>query len=124
MFQSNVNRIAVICFGVALWAAWPNAASAQQGGPPVGAWHGKFADGSGSLNFVLQANGTCLYGPVGTVPTVGTASWKQTSPVGGIVTLRYRNGRFENFAYYSITWVDANTIVLSDPFFRVTMKKQ
>ena len=122
--MKTMNRIAVICLGMLTWAAMPTTASAEQGGPPVGTWYGKFSDGSGALQFSLQANGTCLYGPVGTVPTVGRAFWKQTSPVGGIVTLRYFNAGFESFAYYSITWVDANTIVLSDPWFRVTMKRQ
>ena len=120
----SMNRIAVIGFGLLTWAVLPATASAQQGGPPVGTWYGKFADGSGALHFSLQANGTCLYGAAGTTPVVGTGFWRQTSPVGGIVTIRYFNAGFESFLYYSITWVDANTVILSDPGFRVTMKRQ
>ncbi len=121
----RMNRIVAVCLGLLTWALLSGAASAEpQGGPPVGSWYGKFSDGSGSLRFNLQGNGNCLYQPTGAAPTVGTGSWKQTSPVGGIVTLRYFNAGFESFSYYSITWVDANTITLSDPWFKVTMKRQ
>jgi hypothetical protein len=121
---SILNRYDLVCLALTVWAALAGHASAQQGGPPVGSWFGKHADGSGSLTFVLQANGTCLYGPSGVAPIVGRGSWKQTSPVGGIVAIRYSNGPFENNLYYSITWIDGNTIVLSDPFFRVTLRRQ
>ena len=121
--SSIVNRIGLVCLALTLWAGGVGVASAQQGGPPVGSWFIRHADG-GSLTFILQPNGTCLYGPAGVQPVVGRATWRQTSPAGGIVTIRYNNAGFTNQLYYSITWVDRDTIILSDPYIRFTMKRQ
>ena len=123
MFQSKMSRVAVFCLAMAFWTAWPTEASAQHKGAPIGQWYGKFSDG-GSITFVLDAHGNAVYAVGGAVPTVGTVSWRQASPVGGIITLRYFNGPRESFAYYSVTWIDANTIVFSDPYFRLTMRRK
>jgi hypothetical protein len=117
-------RYELVMLVVSIVSFLPQVASAQTGGAPAGSWYGRHADGSGSITFVLQRDGTCLYAPSGATPVVGRAYWKQTSPAGGIVTIRYSNGRFENNLYYSITWVNQDTVVLSDPYFRVTLKRQ
>jgi hypothetical protein len=104
-----------------MFAARP--ARAEEAAPPVGSWLGVFPDGS-ALALVLQRDGSCMYGPVGAPPVVGQASWQATTPVGGILTIHYTQAGFRNRAYYSITWVDRNTVWLSDPYFKVTMKRQ
>ena len=97
---------------------------AQTGGLPVGSWRGSFPDGS-SLTLVCQDNGDCMYAPSGAPqPVVGRGSWQQTAAGSGILTITYLNVGFVNRLYYSITWVNANTIVLSDPSFRLTMTRQ
>ena len=63
-----------------------------------------------------------MYAPSGAPqPVVGTGSWQQTSTASGILAITYRNVGFVNHLYYSITWVNADTIVLADPSFRLTM---
>jgi hypothetical protein len=64
-----------------------------------------------------------MYGPTGYAPTVGTCSWNPTS-VGGILTITYYNAGFQNHAYYSVTWTGRDTFTLSDPYFRVTMRRR
>jgi hypothetical protein len=44
-------------------------------------------------------------------------------PVGGILTIHYMRVGFHNKLYYSITWVNNDTIILSDPWFKVTLKR-
>jgi hypothetical protein len=110
----------VLLIGIALSARPAHAAEA---GPPIGQWLGRFPDG-GQLALVVQRDGTCMYHVAGFTPITGVASWRPTSPVGGILTITYHNAGFENHSYYSITWVNARTVVLSDPYFRVTLQRQ
>jgi hypothetical protein len=98
-------------------------AHADNNGPPIGTWRSDFPDGS-SLSLVVQRNGDAMYAPSGVMPVIGRASWRATSNVGGILTIAYDNAGFRNYLYYSITWLDANTIELSDPSFRTTMRRR
>ena len=98
-------------------------ARAANNGPPIGTWRSDFPDGS-SLTLVVQRSGDAMFAPSGVQPVIGTASWRATSAVGGILTIAYDNAGFRNYLYYSITWVDAKTIVLSDPGFRTTMRRR
>jgi hypothetical protein len=65
-----------------------------------------------------------MYGPTGYPPVVGAASWKTTSPVGGILTITYYNAGFQNHIYLSVVWTGAETFTLSDPYFKVQMKRR
>jgi hypothetical protein len=102
-------------------AATP-AAHAGEARPPIGTWVGTFNDGS-QLGLIVNANGNCAYGVPNGAVTVGTCSWNPSS-VGGIITLTYYNAGFESHAYYSVTYLDAQTIKLSDPYFQVVMRRQ
>jgi hypothetical protein len=44
--------------------------------------------------------------------------------VGGILTLHYQRVGFRNRLYLSVTWVNPQTIILSDPYFRLTMHRR
>jgi len=90
--------------------------------PPVGSWHGEFSDGSGVSLFV-GSNGVASYGVPGVQPAVGNWTWSSTS-VGGILTIHYTSAGFANRLYYSITYVNPDTVILSDPYFRLTMHRQ
>ena len=113
------HRIAVLAF--ALVTALAGTVHAADARPPIGSWIGAFADGS-TVELLLQADGSCMYGATGSTPTVGTASWRPTSPVGGILTITYRNAGFVNHLYYSVVWAKAHSFVLSDPYFKVVME--
>jgi len=80
--------------------------------PPIGSWRGQFPDNS-NFDFYLQADGTCAYGATGYPPNVGAASWKATSQ-GGILNFMYYNAGFETHLYFSVIWLDRNTITFSD----------
>ncbi len=114
----------LFCLGLLSLTGLPATASAQTARMPVGTWKGAFADGSGSMTVVIQPNGSGMYQVAGGVTNVGTWTWQSTSPVGGIGTLHYRNAGIPSRGYYSFTWVNNNTVVLSDPWFRVTLKRQ
>lgn len=114
----------LVCMLILAALAVEGRSLAQTGGIPLGSWRGSFPDGS-SLTLVCQSDGTCMYAPSGAPqPVVGAGTWRQTSPAGGILTITYRNVGFVNRLYYGITWVNTNTIVLSDPSFRLTMTRQ
>jgi hypothetical protein len=90
---------------------------------PVGAWSGAFADGSGSLSLVVTGSGASYKVNPG-YGTVWSWSFQQTSRVGGILTIYYWQVGFRNRLYYSITWVNRNTIILSDPGFKVVLRRR
>jgi hypothetical protein len=93
---------------------------------PVGSWSGKFSDGSGGINLLVDANGTASYQPFGAfpvAPTVGQWTWRATA-TGGILTIHYYNAGFPSAAYYSVTYTARNTMMFSDPFFKVTLNRR
>lgn len=118
-----IRRTAVAAFAfIAILATTSAVAHAEGARPPIGHWVGTFQDGS-TVELLLQANGSFMYGPTGYTPTVGTASWNP-SYAGGILTLTYYNAGMETRAYYSVIWVNESTITFSDPYFKVVMKRR
>jgi hypothetical protein len=106
----------ILCVGMI------GAASADEAQPPIGLWYGQFSDGSG-LSVLVGANGAGCYHPGGAEPVTGNWTWNPTS-VGGILTLHYQRVGFRNRLYLSVTWVNPQTIILSDPYFRLTMHRR
>jgi hypothetical protein len=92
--------------------------------PPMGKWVGD----QGSITFTLSADGNYVI-PMNAPGSVGTWSWQQTGPTGGILTLTYLTRTlgpsFTNHMYFSIEFSDANTATLTDPSGkRDTIRKQ
>ncbi len=98
------------------------AAQAEEGGIPLGIWRGKFSTGD-VLTLGLWGSNFYLEIPP-QMPVTGTFTWNQTSPVGGILNLLYYSAGRPQHLYYSIGWVNANTIVLSDPNFQIKLRRQ
>jgi hypothetical protein len=113
----------VACIGLLAFAAFADSARAQAASPPLGTWSGTVTGGGAPLSFTLGGGGGYLLQLPGAPPVTGVWTWNPTS-VGGILTLHYRNAGFHNKLYYSITYVDANTIIFSDPYFRATLRRQ
>jgi len=89
--------------------------------PPIGSWRGTFSDGT-TLELNLQPDGACSYQSSGWAPIVGIATWTPSAQ-GGILDIRYSNAGYEAHAYYSIVWVNRNAITLSDPYFKIEMRR-
>jgi hypothetical protein len=118
----NAKRLGLVVVLVLAVALVP--AQAAQAAPPLGLWQGRFADGSGTLALLVKGNGDVVYTVNGALVAAGKAGWKPTSR-GGILTIEYVNaGRFVNHLYYSVTYLDSNTAVFSDPGFRVKLHRQ
>ena len=101
-------RNASAAIAVALSLA-PAMAFAQQSPAPVGVW----STDDGSEQLIIGAAGTCQY--TGTVngqvvsAAIGSCSWNAGS-AGGILTIINTNAYQPAPVYYSIVWVDQNTI--------------
>ncbi len=119
--RSFLAALALVAALVAVALVRP--AAAAEARPPVGQWYGEFPDGSG-VRLIVQGDGSAMYQPTGANPVVGNADWRPTSPVGGILTITYRSVGFVNHLYFSCVWVDGRSFVLSDPYFKVLMRKQ
>jgi hypothetical protein len=116
--------VAMIAMLVLVGAGLSATAYAQSRGapPPIGTWRGTFSDG-GSLELTLQPDGACTYQPSGYLPIIGVATWTP-SAAGGILDLRYTsNAGLDSHAYYSVVYVNRNTIILSDPYFKIEMHR-
>ncbi|MFO0970202.1 MAG: hypothetical protein U0793_32015 [Gemmataceae bacterium] len=96
-------------------------ASAQEAPPPVGVWKGNFDDGSGGITLVVTGGGVTVQ-VTGGAPVTGTWTWQATSR-GGIITIHYYLAGRPNRLYYSVTYVDGRTMVFSDPWFRITLRR-
>lgn len=120
--MSTPRRLSTLLAVVVLmFVAGSSVVHAAPAAPPIGTWKGEFGDGS-AVGLLLNGNGTCMYGAWGGAATTGTATWNPTS-TGGILTLTYYNAGIESHAYYSVTWTGPDTFVLSDPYFRVVMRR-
>jgi len=93
-----------------------------RGGAPLGTWRGQFSTGD-VLTFSLFGNSFYLDIPP-QMPVTGNWSYNATSPVGGIVTLGYYSAGRPQQLYYSIGWIDDNTIMFGDPSFSMTLRRQ
>jgi len=85
-------------------------AAAQGASPPLGNWNGS------AVAFTLYKNRTYTYRDPG-VTLAGTWNWNPTTQVGGVLILNYDTPTvtqtFHNKLYFSITWVNSNTITFS-----------
>ena len=113
--------IGLACIGLLALTVFATGARAQGASPPVGSWSGPL-DGGATLSITVGRDGGYYLQLPGAAVT-GNWTWSPTS-VGGILTLHYRNAGFNNRLYYSITYLDANTIGFSDPYFRVTLRRR
>lgn len=113
------------CFSLALLLLVSSSgiAHAQNTAPPIGSWHGTFNDGSGTFTLYCQANGNVMVQVSGTPAVTGRYTWEPTSR-GGILTVHYQRVGFQNRLYYSITYVNERSLILSDPFFQVTLYRR
>src|SRR5262245_23047386 len=117
------NRLATIAaFVVVSFAGFAGAAQAEEAAPPVGSWRGAFKDGSGTIALAISRDGVISIQVTGGPLTVGNWTWNPTT-TGGIITIHYINGGRPARLYYSVTWVNDNTIVFSDPWFRLEMNR-
>jgi hypothetical protein len=112
----------IICFALALALGASETARAAKAAPPYGCWKGNFADGSGNYALTLTQNGGFGITLSGRPAVAGYFTWQATSR-GGIITCHYNNAGFHNKLYYSVTYIDAKTIIWSDPYFKVKLKK-
>jgi hypothetical protein len=92
---------------------------------PVGAWHAEYPSGA-QISLVIKANVNhdVVLQVTGVHPWVGWWSW-QPSDTGGLLTITYMNAPnlppVKNS--FSVTWVDRDTITLSDPYSRATLRR-
>jgi hypothetical protein len=90
--------------------------------PPMGTWVAEH------LTITLSPDGNYVI-PDNSPGSVGTWSWQQTGPTGGVLTLTYITRTvgpdFTNHLYFSFEFSDANTATLTDPYGnRETIRKQ
>ena len=113
--------VTICCLGLIAGLTLGNAVRAQNAPPPCGAW-----TNTEGIPIVLRIspNGDAHY-RAGDMAVSGRWTWSPTT-TGGILTIHYVQPGTGNIVrlYYSITPVDANRIVLSDPFFRVVMNRE
>ncbi len=89
-----------------LGAVFPAIASAQSAAP-LGLWQGV---NSGDY-ILVQTNGDCAV--QGMVNVSGTCSWDSTS-TGGVLTMTYQWTIGPANIYWSIRWIDDNTLLIND----------
>jgi hypothetical protein len=41
--------------------------------------------------------------------------------VGGVLTVHYQSVGFNNRLYFSVTYLNPQTIIFSDPYFKITL---
>jgi hypothetical protein len=111
----------IVCFGCLALIGVADNVHAQGARAPIGVWHGKVNDG-GTLTVVVNGSGM-MYRAGNSRPTTGAWTWNPTYS-GGIITLHYINGGMQTRAYYSITYLARNRILLSDPYFKAVLVRQ
>lgn len=122
----NAKFFTLCCVGIIALASLGSLgsiASAQECAPPVGHWSGRFDDGSGGITLNLSGNGNAFIQVTGGPAITGRWTWAPSSR-GGIVTIHYLNGGSVNRLYYSVTYVSADRILFSDPFFRIVLDRR
>jgi hypothetical protein len=110
-----------ICAALLTLVGFAAEAHAQQAPPPVGLWSGRI-QGGGTLT-VLITGGGMTYQVGGAQATTGTWTWNPTYS-GGIITLHYYNAGRLVQAYYSITYINRNQVVFSDPYFKAVLNRR
>jgi hypothetical protein len=117
----KAKYVGIAYIGLLALTAFASSARAQGAAPPVGSWSGPLDSGA-TLSITVGRDGS-YYLQLPAAAVTGNWTWSPTS-VGGILTLHYRNAGFNNRLYYSITYLNSNTIVFSDPYFRVTLHRR
>ena len=117
----NVKFLTLSCVALITWMGLGQIAQAQESAPPIGVWMGK--DGPLDVTLSVSGNGTAMYHVSGVQPVVGRWTWAPTS-TGGIITIHYHITGSPHRLYYSITYLSADRIQLSDPFFSTVMTRR
>jgi hypothetical protein len=117
------TRLSVgVLLGLSLLGVLPAPAEAQVTVPPVGQWTAIAPDGSGTITLVLRGDGVAGYFVNG-VGAAGVWAWCPTSPVSGIVTVRYLSPGVPSLVRFRVTYVDGFTILVSGPGFVVVFRR-
>ena len=97
-----------------VFAAVVHTAATAQAPVPIGYW--TTADNGERL--LIQQDTSCSFFAVGGTQVAGSCVWRSTSR-GGILTLYYQTAMGLAPIYWSVVWVDENTITVEgDVFYR------
>jgi hypothetical protein len=90
--------------------------------PPIGTWQGTTSNGK-TVTLSIAANGEVLGQAGDGQPIHGRAQWDPTTG-GGFLTIRLDGRRRNESLFYSVTYVDANTINLAQASYWVVLRRQ
>jgi hypothetical protein len=99
----------------------PGAAPAQDAAPPVGMWQGSSVEGQ--VVVFIGANGQFMGQSTGSWPLRGRWYWEPTTG-GGFLTVQPQGTAGNDNRFFSVTYIDANTMNLAIPSAWVTLRRR